>query len=241
MAEQRFQEEELKADTEYRAAESRIRSTEINLQEEAENARNIVRAEEATQRFRALEVERQREYNINEQRIRDESVARNMQQRLIELEHQSRATAEDLVNLSELKQMEKALKEECAYRECLRIQFEEEKKRVRALAESVVVEKENKMQIVFDEKYQSQFNVMQAELANQFAVFQSEREKMKQDWCNFTNSKDKEIETLRLKLLGAQKALDKVSRPGSSNDMPAGPAMISATGTTTRVITETIT
>ena len=58
MAEQRIQEEEFKADTEYRAAESKIRSAEINLQEEAENARNIVRAEEATQRLRALENER---------------------------------------------------------------------------------------------------------------------------------------------------------------------------------------
>ena len=96
------------------------------------------------------------------------------------------------------------------------------------------------MQIAFDEKYPSQFNVMQAELANQFAVFQSEREKMKQDWCNFTNSKDKEIETLKLKLLDAQKALDKVSRPGSSNDVLAGPTMVSATGTTTKVITETL-
>ena len=224
VAEHRFQEEEFRADTEYRAAESRIRSTEVSLQEEADKARDIVRAEEATQRFRALEIERQHEYNINEQRIRDDSVARNMQQRLIELEHQSRATAEDLVNLSELKQREKALQEECAYKERLRTQFEEEKKRVRALAESVVVEKENKMQIAFDEKYQSQFNVTQAELANQFALFQNKCEKMKQDWRNFTNSKDKEIEILKLKLLDAQKALEKVSRPGSSNDVPAGSA-----------------
>ena len=81
---------------------------------------------------------------------------------------------------------------------------------------------------------------MQAELANQFAWFQSEREKMKQDWCNFTNSKDKEIEILKLKLLDAQKALDKVSRLRSSNDVPAGSTMVSATGTTTKVITETI-
>ena len=115
-----------------------------------------------------------------------------MQQRLIELEHKSRATAEDLVNLSELKQREIALQEECAYKERLRTQFEEEARRARALAESVVIEKENEMQIASEEKYQSQFNVMQAELANQFALFQSEREKMKQDWCNFTNSKDKE-------------------------------------------------
>ena len=238
MAEQRIQDEGFKADTEYRAAESRIRSTETNLEEEAGNAHNIARAEEATQRLRALEIERQREYNFNERKLRDESIARNMQQRLIELEHQSRATAEDLVNLSELKQREIALQEGCAYKERLRTQFKEEERRVRALAESVVFEKENKMQIAFDEKYQSQFNVMQAELANQFALFQSERAKMKQDWCNFTNSKDKEIEILKLKLLVAQKALDKVSRPGSSNDVPVN--VVSDTGTVTKVITETI-
>ena len=98
--------------------------------------------------------------------------------------------------------------------------------------------KENLIQIAFDEKYQSQFDVMQAELANQFALFQSGREKMKQDWCNFTNSKDKEIEILKLKLLDAQKALDKVSRLGSSNDVPDGSNMVTATGTTTKVITE---
>ena len=39
---------------------------------------------------------------------------------------------------------------------------------------------------------------MQAELANQFAVFQIGIEKMKQDWYDFTNSKDKEIEILEL-------------------------------------------
>ena len=79
MAEQRIQEEGFKADTEYRAVESKIRSTETKLQEEAENARNIVRAEEATQRFRALEIERLHETNINEQKLRDESIARNTQ------------------------------------------------------------------------------------------------------------------------------------------------------------------
>ena len=177
MAEQRIQEEGLKADTEYRAAESKTRSTEINFQEETENARNIVRAEEAAQRLRALEIERQHEHNINEQKLRDESIARDMQQRLLELEHQSRATAEDLVNLSELKQREIALQEECAYKDRLRIQFKEEERRVRALAESVVIEKENKMQIAFDEKCQSQFNVMQAELGNKFAMLQAERDK----------------------------------------------------------------
>ena len=161
-----------------------------------------------------------------------------MQQRLIELEHQSRATAEDLVNLSELKQREIALQEECAYKDRLRTQFKEEERRVRALAESVVIEKENKIQIVFDEKCQSQFNVMQAELANQFAMLQTEREKMKQDWHYFTNSKDKDIEILKLKLLEAQKALDKVSRPGSSYDLPVN--VVSAPGTVTKVTTETI-
>ena len=197
---------------------------------------NIGRAEEATQRLRSLEIERQHELNtqeLNEQKLRDESIARNMQQRLIELEHQSRATAEDLVNLSELKQREIALQEECAYKDRLRTQFKEEERRVRALAE-----KENKMQIAFDEKYQSQFNVMQAELANQFTMLQAERNKMKQDWYDPTNSKDKEMEILKLKLLEAQKALDKVSRPGSSNDVPVN--VVSATGTVTKVITETI-
>ena len=61
---------------------------------------------------------------------------------------------------------------------------------------------------------------------------------MKQDWHDFTNSKDKEIETLKLKLLDAQRALDKVSRPGSSNDVPVN--VVSATGTVTKVTTETI-
>ena len=84
------------------------------------------------------------------------------------------------------------------------------------------------MQIAFDEKYQSQFNVMQAELANQFTMLQAERDKMKRDWRDLTNSKDKEIEILKLKLLDAQKALDKVSRPGSSNDVPVN--VVSATG-----------
>ena len=157
---------------------------------------------------------------------------------MIELEHQSRATAEDLVNLSELKQREIALQEECAYKDCLRTQFKEEDRRVRALAESVVLEKENKMKIAFDEKYQSQFNVMQAELANRFTMLQAERDKMKRDWHDFTNSKDKEIEILRSKLLDAQKALDKVSRPGSSNDVLVN--VVSATGTVTKVIAETI-
>ena len=96
------------------------------------------------------------------------------------------------------------------------------------------------MQIAFDEKYQSQFSIMQAEMANQLAALQNDREQILRDRGNYTSAKDKEIETLRLQLLDARKALDKASRPGSSNDMPAGPIMISATGTSTKVITETI-
>ena len=96
------------------------------------------------------------------------------------------------------------------------------------------------MQIAFDEKYQSQFNIMQAEMANQLAALQNDREQMLRDRGNYTSAKDKEIETLRLQLLDARKALDKASRPGSSNEMRAGPTMVSATGTTTKVITETI-
>ena len=58
-----------------------------------------------------MEIEQQLEtYYYTEQGIRDESVARSMQQRLIELEQQSRITNEDLVGLSELKLREKALK-----------------------------------------------------------------------------------------------------------------------------------
>ena len=194
MAERRIKDEGFKADTEYRATENKFRSSEFNLQGEAENDRKIARAEEATQRLRALGVERQHEPNtkeLNKQKLRDKSIARNMQQRLIELEHQSRATAEDLKNFSELKQRETALQEECAYKDRFRTQFKEEERRVRALAGSVIIEKENKIQIAFDEKYRSQFNVMRAELANQFTMLQTERDKTKQDRYDFTNSKDK--------------------------------------------------
>ena len=50
---------------------------------------------------------------------------------------------------------------------------------------------------------------------------------------DFMSSKDKEIEVLKLRVLEARKALDKVSRPGSSYDMPVNVA--SATGTVTKV------
>ena len=96
------------------------------------------------------------------------------------------------------------------------------------------------MQIAFDEKYQSQFNIMQAEMANQLAAIQNDREHMQRDRVNLASTKDKEIETLRLQLLEARKALDKASRPGSSRDVPAEPTVVSATVTNTKVMTETI-
>ena len=40
----------------------------------------------------------------------------------------------------------------------------------------MIIERENKIQIALDEKYQSQFSVMQAELANQFIMLQTEKE-----------------------------------------------------------------
>ena len=60
---------------------------------------------------------------------------------VIELEHQSRVATEDLVNLSELKQRELTLKEECAYKDRLQTQFDEEQRRIRTLAESMVTAK----------------------------------------------------------------------------------------------------
>ena len=83
MAEQRIKDEEHKADTEFRAAQNKTRSTEFNIQQEAEHAWRVIKAEEAIQRHRALDLERQHELNTNEQKLRDESIARNMQQRLI--------------------------------------------------------------------------------------------------------------------------------------------------------------
>ena len=61
---------------------------------------------------------------------------------------------------------------------------------------------------------------------------------MKSDWESTTSTKD-EIESLRQGLLDTQKALDKVSRPGLSNDVPMHTA--AATSTVTKVTTETIT
>ena len=57
------------------------------------------------------------------------------------------------------------------------------------------------MQIDFGEKYQSKFNVTQAELDNQFALLQSGREKMKSDWDSISRAKDKETENLKQRLL----------------------------------------
>ena len=161
-----------------------------------------------------------------------------MQQRLIELEHQSRVATEDLVNLSELKQRELTLKEECAYKGRLQTQFDEEQRRIRTRAESVITARGNKMQIDFDEKYHSKLNVTQAELDSQFALLQSEREKMRLDWNSIMSIKDKEIEILKQRLLETQKAPDRVSRPGSSHDVPVHAA--AATSIVTKVMAEII-
>ena len=48
------------------------------------------------------------------------------------------------------------------------------------------------MQIDFGGKYQSKLKVMQAELDNQFALLQSEREKIRLDWDNIMSTKDNE-------------------------------------------------
>ena len=112
-----------------------------------------------------------------------------MQQRLVELEHQSRSAAENLMNLSELKQRELTLKEECAYKDSLKTLLEEEKRRINAQAEAMILQKENKMQLDFDEKYQSKFDVMKAELQNEFARLHSERNTMKSEWDNCMKDK----------------------------------------------------
>ena len=94
------------------------------------------------------------------------------------------------------------------------------------------------MQTDFDEKYQSKFNAMQAELDHQFALPQSEREKMRLDWNNNMSAKDKEIEILKQRLLETQKALDRASRPGTSHNVPVHAT--AAFSIVTKVMTETI-
>ena len=113
-----------------------------------------------------------------------------------------------LTSLSELKQRELTLKEECAYKDSLKTLFEEEQRRIHAQAESIITQKENKMQLDFDEKYQSKFDVMQAELKNQFALLQAERDRMKSEWDSCMNDKDLEINNLKIRL---QSALDKTN------------------------------
>ena len=102
----------------------------------------------------------------------------------------------------------------------------------------MIIQKENKMQSGFDEKCQSKFDVMQAELQNQFARLHAERNTMKSEWDNCINDKNKEIDSLKDRLQDAIKALDQANRPGSSNDIPVLTA--AATSTMTKVKTETI-
>ena len=48
------------------------------------------------------------------------------------------------MNLSELKQRELTLKEECAYKDILKTLLEEEKRRVNAQAEATIIQKEKR-------------------------------------------------------------------------------------------------
>ena len=79
---------------------------------------------------------------------------------------------------------------------------------------------------------------MQAELHNQFARLQTERNNMRSEWDNCMNAKDREIDSLRKRLQDTVKALDQANKPGSSNDIPVHTA--AATSTMTKVKTETI-
>ena len=234
MAEQRIKDEERTVDAEFRTAKEIIKNTELRMQERAEEVERKINLEDTTQRLRAIEL--QREYS--EQKLQEENNARIMQQRLVELEHQSRSAAENLVNLSELKQRELILKEECAYKDSLKTLLEEERKRINAQAEAMIIQKENIMKLDFDEKYQSKFDVMQAELQNQFARLHAEKNIMKSKWDNCINDKDREIDSLKKELQEAIKALGQVNRPGSSNDIPV--ITTAATSTMTRVKTATI-
>ena len=67
-------------------------------------------------------------------------------------------------------------------------------------------------------------------MANQLAAIQNDREQIQRDRVNLAGTKDKEIETLRLQLLDARKALDKASRPGSSRDVPARAVITNSSG-----------
>ena len=79
---------------------------------------------------------------------------------------------------------------------------------------------------------------MQAELHNQFAMLQAERDNMRTEWDNRMNTKDREIDNLKKRLQDTVKALDQANKPGSSNDIPVRTA--AATSTMTKVKTETI-
>ena len=97
MAEQRIKDEELQVDAEYRSAIEIIRNTEFNLQKKAEEAERKINLENAAQRLRAIELQRQQEHNnkeYSEQKLREENNSRALQQRLVELERQSRSAAE---------------------------------------------------------------------------------------------------------------------------------------------------
>ena len=196
MAEQRVKDEESKADAEFRSGKINVEANEIELHRGAEEAERRLNLGEAAQRFREVELLQQRDHNHKEyigQTLRDETNALAMQQRLVELEHQCRTSAEDMVSLTELKQRELTLKEECGVKNSLESRFQEEQRRIRALAESQMIAKENKMQLDFEEKYQTKFRVVQAELDNQFVRIQAEGERMRSELDSRVSAKDREI------------------------------------------------
>ena len=102
----------------------------------------------------------------------------------------------------------------------------------------MIIQKENKIQRDFEEHYQAKFDVMQAELHNQFAMLQTERDNMRTEWDNCMNDKNKEIDSLKKRLQDTVRALDQANKPGSSNDIPVDAAAV--TSTITKVKTETI-
>ena len=70
------------------------------------------------------------------------------------------------------------------------------------------------MQLDFDEKYHSKFDVTQAELNNQFVLLQAGRDRIKSEWDSCVNAKDLGINNLKIRL---QRALDETNKPGSSS------------------------
>ena len=100
-----------------------------------------------------------KQYQIEESRLLE---------RLSHLEQQARNEYANYHVNESLMQREVINKEENAYKESLRANFEAEQKRIRLEADAHIASSENKMQLDF-EKYASRFSIMQAEMDNRFA------------------------------------------------------------------------